>query len=133
MEMKKLILTFIVFLMAVQNVWADSTVFVSRWYEALRTVNRPTFERLLSDKATIDLRELGVIQNKEEFIESLDYWEDVAGDLLISTNIVSSTDTKIVVDVCYRFPSEPFTNRETFYLGSGLIERQEQEKIRDDC
>ncbi|MEM9279522.1 MAG: hypothetical protein AAGA76_13190 [Pseudomonadota bacterium] len=131
--MRKLVLAFTVLLLTLQTVAADNTVFINRWYEALRTVNRPTFERLLADSAMIDLKELGIVQNKNEFIESLDNWENVAGDVQISTTTVTSANSQIVVDVCYEFPSNSFTNRETFFLGGGLITGQEQEKLRDEC
>ena len=82
--MKPVLLFLTTFLIAVQTATADTLSRVDRWYLALRTVERPVFQELLSADAVIDLRTLGVVQDKSEFIESLDYWEDVAGDLFIS-------------------------------------------------
>ena len=120
-------------LMTVQNAAADDQVTINSWYDALRTVNRPVFDRLISDAATIELKQLDVVQDKSEFIESLDTWEDVAGDVFISTTIHGTDGTKTEVHVCYRFPSDAFINRETFWIVSGLITRQVQEKLQDDC
>lgn len=131
--MKKSALVLFALLMGIQSAFADTSRFIDRWYDALRIVNRATFNTLLADEATIELKQLGVEQDKEEFVESLDYWEDIAGDLFISPNIVSSSDQLIEVDVCYRFPSNSHTNRETFHIKGGLIVRQIQEKLREGC
>ncbi|MGI9350496.1 MAG: hypothetical protein ACR2O3_02935 [Rhizobiaceae bacterium] len=131
--MKKLILVFIILLTPVQNAAASNLEMINSWYIALRTINRPAFELLLSDTATIELKQLDVIQDKSEFIESLDTWEEVAGDVFISTTMSGSDGTKTDVLVCYRFPSDAFTNRETFWIIKGQIIRQIQERLQDGC
>ena len=131
--MKRGMLVAAALLMMAQPAFADVLSKVNRWYVALRTVERPVFYELMPAGAIIDLKSLGVEQDRTEFIESLDYWEDVAGDLLISKTIISSSDEKVVVDVCYRLPTESFTNRETFLFDGERIVRQIQEKLRSGC
>lgn len=131
--MKRIILIMTVLLMTAQTAAADSISYVNRWYSALRTVNRPVFDQLLANSAKIELKQLSVVQDKSEFIESLDNWEDVAGDVLISTTINGSDGEKIEVSVCYQFASDAFTNRETFWIADGKIIRQVQEKLQEGC
>ncbi|MEM9331553.1 MAG: hypothetical protein AAGA53_09520 [Pseudomonadota bacterium] len=133
MALHKIILAFLLLLATLQTLAAENLTLTNRWYVSLRTVDRPSFERLLTNDAQIELKQLGVIQDKTEFIESLDNWDDVAADLLISNTIVSSSQTRIVLDVCYQFPSDSFTNRETFFFKAGRIERQVQERLREEC
>ena len=122
----------LVLLVTSQSAAAD-TKLIDRWYNALRTVDRPAFQQLLSDSAKIELKQLGVIQDKSEFIESLDNWEDVAGDLLISTTINGAGSNKLEVFVCYQFASNAFTNRETFWIEDAKVIRQIQEKMQEGC
>ncbi|MFZ1814907.1 MAG: hypothetical protein WBO55_12530 [Rhizobiaceae bacterium] len=103
------------------------------WFEALRSADHEVFDQLLSEDATVDVRDLGIVQDREEFLESLDIWEDIASSTQIETKLVSSGDGKSVVSVCYRFAENDQLNRETFTVTDLLITSVVQEKIADDC
>ena len=130
--MKKIITAFILFSLSTYNGLAEETP-VEAWYEALQDVNRETFKKIISDDARIILKEIQVIQSKDEFIESLDNWEDAAKGLSLFFSADRKGENEIVTQVCYQFESNAFTNLETFTFENGKIVLQVQEKLRDGC
>lgn len=126
--------TSVVFLMCFTGLAsADQQVIVTKWYEALKSVDRGAFQDLMSEDAKVLNIELQLVQNKEEFIEALDNWEDVAGDLILNYSTDRVDAERLVAVVCYQFPSNAFTNRETFSIEDGKIFQLLQEKIKDGC
>jgi len=103
------------------------------WFEALRTADGKAFEVLLAEGAEIDLRYLGVVQTRAEFIESLDAWGDAIKGGEVLTRAVSAGPQQVVVDVCYRFPSNQKVNRETFSIADQKVTRLVQEETAQDC
>jgi hypothetical protein len=102
---------------------------VSAWYVALKKADAAGFAALLSDKAVIDLKQLGVTQTKAEFIESLDAWKDAVAGAEISV----SAEADGSFAVCYKFPSNERLNREQFEIVDGKVTRQTQEMIAETC
>jgi hypothetical protein len=106
---------------------------VGKWFDALRSADRNGFEAVLADKAEIDLRYLGIVQTRTEFIESLDAWGEAIRYGEVLTKTVSADAQSAVVDVCYRFPSNEKVNRETFTLDTDEIVRVVQEESAQTC
>lgn len=112
---------------------ADLPPVVARWYDALRAADRDVFEALLAPQAEISLKYLGIVQSRDEFIESLDAWEDVARSAEITTKAQSADASSAIVEVCYRFPSNERLNRETFALAGDTVTAMTQEEIAESC
>jgi hypothetical protein len=106
---------------------------VTKWFDSLRIADRKGFEEVLADKAEVDLRYLGIVQTRAEFIESLDAWGDAIRDGKVLTKTVSADGQSAVVDVCYRFPSNEKVNRESFALQGDKIVRVVQEESAQSC
>lgn len=108
---------------------------VHAWYEALGAVDRTTLEDLLTDNAQIDLRDLGVVQTKGEFLDSLDAWADANKDAEILTRLGEGVgdDTAVTVEVCYRFPSNEALFEEFFELSGEKIAGSVQQQISESC
>lgn len=106
---------------------------VQNWYDGLRTANAAIFEDILTDNAIIELTDLGISQNKSEFISSLDQWKQVNKGAVITTKLTSNSNSIIEVKVCYKFPSNEAYNRETFELIDGKISKSNQEQISKNC
>ena len=106
---------------------------VVEWFEALGAVDRIAFGELIAADAVIELRSLSFSQTKAEYIEALDNWEEFAADTEILTRPVSEREGGTTVQVCYRRPSEAWTNLEVFTFSDGFITGVVQERIADDC
>jgi hypothetical protein len=106
---------------------------VVAWFDALRAADAEAFDALLAEGAEIDLRYLGVVQTRAEFIESLDAWGDAIKGGEVLTKAVSAGPERVVVDVCYRFPSNQKVNRETFSIASEKVTRLVQEETAQNC
>jgi hypothetical protein len=106
---------------------------VGKWFDALRSADRNGFEAILAGNAEIDLRYLGIVQTRAEFIESLDAWGEAIKDGEVLTRTISAEADTVIVDVCYRFPSNEKVNRETFTLESDKIARVVQEESAQTC
>lgn len=130
--MNKILAAFVLLFLSSSQGFGEETP-VEAWYAALLDVNRETFDKIISDDARIILKELQVIQNKNEFIDSLDNWEEAAKDLSLSFHADRKGENEIVTQVCYQFESNAFTNLETFTIENGKIVLQVQEKLRDGC
>lgn len=106
---------------------------VGKWFDALRSADRSGFEAILAGNAEVDLRYLGIVQTRAEFIESLDAWGDAIKDGEVLTKTVSADTATAIVDVCYRFPSNEKVNRETFTIEADKIVRVVQEESAQTC
>lgn len=114
---------------------ADSPI-LDRWYWALFNVDRELITELLSDNATIQLEDLGVIQTKAEFIAALDEWEEIAQ----TANFAWQLDSEAPQDseqatalVCYQFPGNDLMVRESFTFDAGKITTSVQSTVGDTC
>jgi len=106
---------------------------VARWYEALRAADREAFSELIAPDGEIELKYLGLVQSRDEFIGSLGDWEQLAREGKILTRQVSSNDSSAVVEVCYRFPEAEKMNRETFEIAGDKITRVMEEEAGAGC
>ena len=131
--MKKLLNTSIVIAGLVFASAAQAEDIIGKWYDALKTSDRAAFAMILSDNAEVEIKSLGIVQTKPEFIEALDNWEDAAADLELDILDKSKNSDGESVVVCYRFPSNSFTNRESFKISGGQVSYQLQEKLKDGC
>ena len=131
--MKKLIGLSIIAAGFIYTSAASAEDIIGKWYEALKSSDRAGFAMVLSDDAKVEIKSLGIVQTKAEFIEALDSWEDVATGLELTIEDMSTNDDGKSVVVCYRFPSNAFTNRESFVIHEGKVRRQIQERLKDGC
>jgi hypothetical protein len=106
---------------------------VGKWFDALRSADRNGFEAVLAGNAEVDLRYLGIVQTRAEFIESLDAWGDAIKEGEVLTKTISADAATAIVDVCYRFPSNEKVNRETFTIEADKIVRVVQEESAQTC
>ncbi len=106
---------------------------VQAWFIALTKVNHPGFEKIIAQGTLIELRDLGITQSREEFLASLDEWEDATKGAILLLQVVSSNDGVDIIDVCYRFESNEQLNRETYSYAEGKITHVVQEMLGDKC
>ena len=106
---------------------------VQAWFVALTKVTHPGFKTLIAEDAKIELRDLGVIQTRQEFLDSLDEWEDATRGAILMTQMISSKDGIDVVQVCYRFENNEQLNREIYHHADGIITSVIQELISKEC
>lgn len=106
------------------------------WYSALFDVNRVTLTQLLADNAEIRIEDIGVTQSKDEFLQSMDEWQDIAA----SANFAWQLDPDAPVDasratalVCYQFPDNEVLIRDVFTFDDGKILSDVQTKLGDSC
>lgn len=106
---------------------------IERWYAALANGDRQVFSDILSDDATIRLEDLEMEQSKQEFIESLDEWENAMRGSTITHRIEEMDQTSATVLVCYRFPSNELFGRDAFRVSNGRIIESAQSSIGESC
>ncbi len=106
---------------------------VQAWFVALTKVTHPGFKKLIAEDAKIELRDLGIIQTRQEFLDSLDEWEDATKGAILLTQMISSQDGVDIVRVCYRFKNNEQLNRETYHYTDGKITSVIQELIGKEC
>ena len=106
---------------------------VRAWFVALTKVTHPGFKKLIDEDAKIELRDLGIIQTRQEFLDSLDEWEDATKGAILLTQMISSREGTDIVRVCYRFENNEQLNRETYQYADGKITSVVQELISKEC
>ena len=106
---------------------------VERWFVALGGVNRSTFRNLIADNALINLKDLGIIQTKNEFIASLDEWAVATKEASLVYRYQAISDNNAVVQVCYRFKYNETLSVEKFTFSDEKITSSVQEKMGNNC
>lgn len=106
---------------------------LDRWYDALRQDDRTAIGELLAEDATVELRDLGIVQTRQEFIDSLDQWAEANDGAEILARPEAGAEGMVAVEVCYRFASNETLIRESFDLIDGRIHRSVQEEIAGGC
>lgn len=108
---------------------------VQAWYQALGDVDRKGLDSMLAEGARIELRDLGIVQTKGEFLDSLDAWAEANRDAEILTRPGKNTGDADAasVEVCYRFPSNEALFKETFRLEGEQIIESVQEQMAESC
>ncbi len=113
----------------------NNKTMIKPWFQALSPVDREVISQLLAENAQIELKDYDITQTKDEFVESLDSWEDAIENGSISYKIdeTTSNDDNITTMVCYKFPSNELMTIETFQFDDGMIIKSVQETISEDC
>lgn len=111
----------------------EMSVEVQAWFVALTKVTHPGFKKLIAEDAKIELRDLGIVQTRQEFLDSLDEWEDATKGAILLTQMISSKDGTDIIRVCYRFENNEQLNRETYHYADGKITSVIQELISKEC
>ena len=119
-------------LLAAGGARADNQV-IERWYAALLTADRDTLAELLSDDARISLDDLDVIPDKQEFLDSMDEWENAVAGASIRHRVEKQEEGVTTVMVCYDFPDNRMLMQETFAVSDGRITASSQAEVADNC
>ena len=109
---------------------------LDRWYTALFDVNRVAIADLLTEDAVIDLKDLGVVQTKAEFIAALDEWEEAVKTANLAWLLeegAEADETRATALVCYQFPDKELMIREVFAFRDGKIASSTQTTAADTC
>lgn len=108
---------------------------LDQWYQSLETVDREILSSYLADDATIEIQDLSIVQNRDEFIESLDTWEDaiIGGSLSYKFVEAKTSGETITAIVCYKFPSNQMMTEEVFEFQNQLIKKSVQQTLSDNC
>jgi len=117
----------------------DAVAAINGWYASLlpgqdAEAMAARAGALIADGAVIDLRDLGITQTREDYLESLDIWADaVAGGNVAHRIEPGFGETSVSAIVCFRFADNEVLNRETFSLEEGMIVGALFQQIADDC
>ncbi|WFP77269.1 DUF4440 domain-containing protein [Mesorhizobium sp. WSM4906] len=112
---------------------ADDSAIIDRWYSALLAADRTELSALLADDARMTLEDLGVVQGKQEFIDSIGQWQDAVAGAAIRHRIEKSENGETTVLACYDFPENDTLMRETFTVVGGRITASTQTAVAQDC
>jgi hypothetical protein len=108
-----------------------------RWYAALGgetgVVDKDTVGAMLADDAAIDLKDLGIIQTRDEFLTSLDEWTDAIAGGTIRHKVTADTPDETRTTVCYAFADNAMLTEETFRFAKGRIMSSVQTTLADNC
>jgi hypothetical protein len=122
-----------VLLAAAMPVHADDSAIINRWYMALLAADRAGLSDLLSEDARINLVDLDIEQNKQEFIDSMGEWEAAAEGGTIRHRIEKSEDGVSTVIACYDFPGNDMLMQETFAVADNRITASSQAIVAETC
>jgi hypothetical protein len=121
------------------NERAESTALLNGWYAALPSASSETglrfFSGVLAQDAQIRLNDLGIIQNREDFIDSL----ESVGDALEGARIAHRIDGEaftadsVTMIVCYIFADNEYLTREVFTISGGKVAVSDQSQIAESC
>jgi len=112
---------------------ADDGALIDRWYSALLVADRTELSELLSDDVRMKLDDIGVVQNKQDFIASIDEWQGAVAGAAIRHRVERSENGETTVLACYDFPSNDTLMRETFTVAGGRITASTQTAVAQDC
>jgi ketosteroid isomerase-like protein len=113
--------------------FADSTELMERWYAALMKPDRAVLMGMLSPDAQITLEDLDLTQNRDEFIQSMDEWEESVKGATEQHKLDSEVDGVVTMLVCYRFPDNQLLVRETFTVTGDIITGSTQATVAETC
>ncbi|CDX25542.1 conserved exported hypothetical protein [Mesorhizobium sp. ORS 3324] len=130
---RKLLLATALLLSAIVDAGADDGAVIDRWYAALLAADRTELSALLADDVRMKLDDIGVVQDKQEFIASIDEWQGAVAGAAIRHRIEKSENGETTVLACYDFPENDTLMRETFTVVGGHITASTQTAIAHDC
>jgi hypothetical protein len=117
----------------------DHTQVLTSWYQALSLdVNSQAISSILAPDAVIDLKDLGIVQTKDEFVESLSSWEDAIedGSIAFKLDEAMTSDQMVTSLVCYTFASGSsgqMMTKEIFEFENNQITKSVQPTLSDTC
>ena len=113
----------------------NNSTMIKPWFQALFPVDREVISQLLAENALIELKDYDITQTKDEFVESLDSWEDAIenGSIAYKIDHQNSNDDYIITKVCYKFTSNELMTVELFLFNDGMIIKSVQETVADHC
>ena len=129
----RLTATALLLLCAALPATADPAEILDRWYDALMQPDRAVLAALLDEDATITLEDLDIDQTRDEFIESMDEWEDAVKGASEQHRLDSTVGDTVTMLVCYRFPENELLMRESFTFAGERIARSMQATVAEDC
>jgi hypothetical protein len=106
---------------------------ITRWYSMLVAANEDGLASLLSDKVVIKLEDIGITQNKAEFLGTMGEWRIAIAGGGIRHKVVKTDGDVTTVLACYDFAENDILIRETFKIDDGLIGENTQARVADDC
>lgn len=134
--MKTLLATLLVSAIVLPAVAAERHPVLDAWYSALLAADSGKLGDLLSSEAEIRLEDLGIVQTRQEFLDSLDEWKDAIDGGSIdwrSDPDAADDEMRPAVLVCYRFPGNDLMTRETFTLSQGKVTGSVQTTLGESC
>ncbi|TIW15894.1 MAG: nuclear transport factor 2 family protein, partial [Mesorhizobium sp.] len=87
---RKFLLAAALLLSAIVRASADDGAIIDRWYSALLVADRTELSELLSDDVRMKLDDIGVVQDKQEFLASIDEWQGAVAGATIRHRIEKS-------------------------------------------
>lgn len=108
---------------------------LDQWYHAFTPVDREIISSYLSEDAKVELQDLKVTQTRQEFIDSLDAWEDAINGGTVSYKFDESKTSNGIVTaiVCYKFSSNQMMTEEIFEFKNRQITKSVQHTLSDNC
>lgn len=132
--MRRILAAFLFLMLCLPALAADNAkAVVEKWYAALALADSAAFEDMIANDAVITLNDLQTVQNKREFIDSLDEWQDAARGASIRHRIETEGPGAVSVLVCYTFPGNEMLNRETFRVAGGKVMESVQTAVSGSC
>ncbi len=95
--------------------------------------DRAALAAMLAEDATITLEDLGISQTRDEFIASMDEWEDAVKDASEEHRLDSTVGDATTMLVCYRFAGNDLLMRERFVFDGDTITQSTQTTVAEDC
>ncbi|TPN43847.1 MULTISPECIES: nuclear transport factor 2 family protein [unclassified Mesorhizobium] len=132
-NVRSVVFTTAALLVAIMAARADDRAVISRWYSALLVADRTELSDLLADDVRIKLDDLGIVQNKQEFIASIDEWRGAVAGAAIRHRIEKSEAGVTTVIACYDFPDNDMLMHETFAVTDNRITASSQAAIAENC
>ena len=112
---------------------ADNDDIITRWYSMLVAANEDGLASLLADKVVINLEDIGISQNKSEFLGTMGEWRIAIAGGGIRHKVEKSDGDTTTVLACYDFAENDILIRETFKIDDGLIAENTQTRVAEDC
>ena len=112
---------------------ADNDDIITRWYSMLVAANEDGLASLLADKVVIKLEDIGISQNKSEFLGTMGEWRIAIAGGGIRHKVEKSDGDATTVLACYDFAENDILIRETFKIDDGLIAENTQARVAEDC
>lgn len=107
--------------------------FIDGWYAALMAADREKLGAMLSPDVKVRLLDLNVVQSKDEFIASLDEWQEAAAGATVKHRIVATDSDITTVLACYDFPANEVMVSETFRVVGNLLLENVQRTVAENC